>query len=81
MIENKGWRRMKKAFVNGYVIEGKADSAAQRADVLVEDGKIEIRSQAPGVSTPPPAPIPSKDPLNQWENAPKYRDLRSQDVS
>lgn len=48
---------------------------------LVEDGKIEIRSQAPGVSTPPPAPIPSKDPLNQWENAPKYRDLRSQDVS
>ncbi|MDD7601479.1 MAG: amidohydrolase family protein [Firmicutes bacterium] len=39
---------MKKAFVNGYVIEGKADSAAQRADVLVEDGKIVFVGEVAG---------------------------------
>ena len=37
---------MKKAFVNGYVIEGRADSAARRADVLVEDGKIVFAGEA-----------------------------------
>ena len=37
---------MKKAFINGHVIEGQADSEARRADVLVEDGKIAYVGEA-----------------------------------